>query len=315
MPNAMILAAGFGTRMQPLTGLRPKCLMPVMNRPLLGLWLERLAAWGLGRAVVNTHHLAGQVRDFLGRAPANGLEIIESHEPEILGTGGGLVAARAKLGTEPFLSVSADVLFTANPMELFDCQARTGALAVLALTDDPRFNTVAMDGERVLGFKGDPGLDRAPGWLNYANAGVFAPALLDYLPGEGFSNLPDALRAAIRDGHRVIGRPISGWWDNLGTPLQLLDLHRLLIESPPEGMEHLRPQQSLVLSPEARVEPGARVQGFAVLGKGCVVEKGALVQDCLMLDGARVLSGSRVSGAVLGDGFQAHGEIRGGAHV
>ncbi len=315
MSSAMILAAGFGTRMRPLTGLRPKCLMPVMNRPLLGHWLERLSAWGIRRAVVNTHHLAGQVADFMVQNRLSGMEVIQSHEPEILGTGGGLAAAREKLGPQPFLSVSADVLFAANAMELFDYQAKTGAVAVLALVDDARFNTVAMDGERVLGFKGDAGLDDAPLWLNYANAGVFDPALLDYLPQRGFSNLTDALRAAIRDGRKVLGMGISGWWENLGSPAQLWELHRDLIASPPKGMEHLQPASPVVLGPGAVVEPGARVEGFAVLGAGCLIESGAYVKDCLLMDGARVLKGAKVKGAVLGDGYRATGQIEGGAHV
>ena len=315
MPNAMLLAAGFGTRMQPLSHKRPKCLMPVMNRPLLGLWLERLAAWGIRRTVVNTHHLAGQVQAFLAGAAYPGMEVAQSHEPEILGTGGGLVAARDALGKSPFLSLSADVLFSANAMELFERQSQTGALAVLGLVDDSRFNTVAVDGERVLGLKGDPGLEPAPAWLNYANAGVFDPALLDYLPSDGFSSLADALRAAIRDGGAILGMRLSGWWENLGSPAQLWELHRDLISSPPEGMEHLQPAGRIVLARGARIDPQARVQGFAVLGRGCSIEAGAFVQDSLLLDGARAASGARVTGAVLGDGFTARGVIEGGAHV
>lgn len=314
--RAFILAAGLGTRLEPLTRLRPKCLMPVMNKPLLGLWLKRLASLGVGRAVVNTHHLAPQVRAFLAGLPAPGLEVLESHEPVILGTGGGLVAARELLGDAPFLLVNADVLAAADPRPLLGALERGGALAVLGLTDQPRFNTVAVDsGGRVLGFQGDPGLEDAPRWLTYGGLAAISPALLDFLPRGGFSTLVQGLSAALAAGRPVLGLGLEGFWDDLGTPQCLLDLHRLLLAAPPEGLGHLAAPGPLVLAPGAVLEPGARVEGFAVLGGGARVRAGAQVRDCLLLPGATVAAGARVRGAVLGDGYLAQGDISGGAHA
>ena len=314
--RAFVLAAGLGTRLSPLTQRRPKCLMPVMNQPLLGLWLRRLAAWGVERAVVNTHHLAPQVRVYLAGGPAPGLEALESHEPVILGTGGALVAAREQLGPEPFLLVNADVLATAQLPPLLRTLEDSGACAVLGLVDAPCFNTVALDrAGRVLGFRGDSGLPQAPRWLTYSGLAAISPALLDHLPARGFSTLVQGLEAALAAGGLVLGREMGGFWDDLGTPEHLLDLHRLLVASPPPGLEPLAAPGPLVLAPGARVEPGAEVQGFAVLGQGAVVEAGALVEDCLLLPGARVAAGARVRRAVLGDDFVARGQIDGGAHA
>jgi mannose-1-phosphate guanylyltransferase len=317
--RAMVLAAGLGTRLLPLTRLRPKCLMPVMNQPLLGLWLQRLEALGAQGAVVNTHHLAPLVAGYLAGRPAGGLAVVQSHEPVILGTGGGLVAARRLLGERPFLLVNSDVLASADPRPLLKALEASGALAVLGLSDQPRFNTVALDrGGRVLGFKGHGGhggLAEAPRWLTYSGLAAISPALLDFLPAQGFSTLVQGLEAGLAAGGQVLGWELGGFWDDLGTPEHLLDLHRLLLEAPPAGLEHLAPREPLVLAPGAVVEPGARVEGLAVLGAGARLETGSLVKNSLLLPGARVAAGARVRDAVLGDGFLARGEIIGGAHA
>lgn len=314
--RAMVLAAGLGTRLLPLSNKRPKCLMPVMNRPLLGLWLERLAAWGVERAVVNTHHLAPMVQAWAAEHAPRGLELRLSHEPVILGTGGGLVAARPWLSQGPFLLVNADVLATAELPALARVQAETKALAVLGMVDEPTINSVALDNEgRLLGFAGDAGLPAAARWRTYSGLACLTPAFLDLLPAQGFSTLVQGLRAARARGGLVLGVELGGFWDDLGAPQRLLDLHRRLVQDPPAGLEYLAPPGPLVLGPGALVEPGGRVQGMAVLGAGAVVESGALVMDSLLLPGARAAAGSRVRRAVLGDGFVARGELNSGAYA
>ncbi len=313
--RAMILAAGLGTRLRPLTDKRPKCLMPVMNRPLLGLWLGRLASWGVERAVVNTHHLAGQVRAYLEQQAPPEIEVAISHEPEILGTGGGPLAARGQLGTEPFLLVNSDVLATARVPALLERLEAQDALAVLGLVDEPRFNTVALDLEgRVLGFKSQEG-PNPPRWLTYSGLAALSPRLLDYLPATGYSTLVQGLQAAIAAGERVLGQPLEGFWDDLGTPERLIMLHRRLAHDPPAGLRGLSPEGPLLLGRGARLENGAQVKGFAVLGEGAVVEPGALLNEVVLLPGARVAAGAVVERAVLGDGYLACGRIQGGAHA
>ena len=315
MANAMILAAGFGTRMRPLSNVRPKCLMPVMNRPLLGLWLHRLAAWGVERAVVNTHHLAAQVEDFLAENRPDGLEVRISREPVLLGTGGGLVAARNMLGERPFLLGNSDVLSTMEAPLLLEALLERGALAVLGLADQPRFNTVATQGGKVLGFQGDAALPPDARWLTYTGLAAISPRLLDYLPPKGESSLIDGLRTAMAGGERVLGRELPGYWNDLGTPERFWALHRDLTQTPPPGLEDLRPAARVVMAPGARAAQNAYLSGFAVLGQGAVIQSGARAHDSILLPGARVARGVAVRSAVLGDGFVARKAIEGGAHA
>ena len=312
----MLLAAGRGTRLRPLTTRRPKCLMPVMNRPLLGLWLERLAAAGARRVVVNTHHLARQVHAYLREQAPPELEVVVSHEPEILGTGGGLVAARSSLGEAPFLLANADVVCSAELVPLLEQLQAQGAAAVLGLVDDPRFNTVAVDGRgRVLGFRGEPGLEGVAAWRTYTGLAAIHPRLLHHLPARGYSSLVDAFRRAIAAGEAVLGLGLEGFWDDLGTPRRLWALHRDLARGRRPELAGLAPQEPVVRGEGAAVEPKAQVEGFCVLGPGARLEAGAWVRDVVLLPGARVCTGAVVEEAVLGDGFTARGHIRGGAHA
>ncbi len=312
----MLLAAGLGTRLRPLTARRPKCLMPVMNRPLLGLWLERLAAGGAERVVVNTHHLAHQVHDYLREHAPPGLEVVVSHEPQILGTGGGLVAARSSLGEAPFVLANADVVCSAEPASLLERLQAQGAVAVLGLVDDPRFNTVAVDGRgRVLGFRGETGLEGVAAWRTYTGLAAIHPRLLDHLPALGYSSLVEGFRRAIAAGEPVLGLDLEGFWDDLGTPRRLWALHRDLARGRQPELAGLAPREPVVRGEGAVLEPGAEVEGFCVLGPGARVEAGARVREVVLLPGARVCSGAVVEEAVLGDGFIARGHIRGGAHA
>ena len=239
-----------------------------------------------------------------------------SHEPEILGTGGALVAARSRLESGPFLLLNADVIADAELPALEKRRRESGALALLGLVRDRRFDTVALDEKgAVLGFRDRPLAGRPRRWLTYSGLAAFSPRFLDFLPPAGYSTLVDGLQAAIQAGELVLGRELAGCWDDLGTPERLWALHRDLAGPGRPGLECLRPAGPRLVHPKARIEPGARVEGFCVLGAGARIQAGARVRDSLLLPGAVAAAGSRVEKAILGDGLVARGVITGGAHA
>ncbi|KIX11569.1 nucleotidyltransferase family protein [Dethiosulfatarculus sandiegensis] len=314
--RAMVLAAGLGTRLLPLTRRRPKCLMPVVSKPLLGLWLEKLAACGVDCAVVNTHHLADRVQSYINRLDDPDLLVRVSHEPRILGTGGGLVKARPLLGEAPFFLVNADVLSSLDLLKLEQIAGVDNPLALLVVVDNPAFNTVALDkGGRVLGFKGDENIPPNARWKTYCGLARLRPELLDFLPAKGPSSLVDAFRTAISKGCEIRAYEPGCFWDDLGDVERYLAVNRLLCQSPPSELAFLSPSESPVLARGARIEPGAATSGFLIMGEDAVVESGAKVSDSILLPGARIRSGVTVTGAVLADGFVANSDLGGGAHA
>ncbi len=221
--RGMVLCAGYGTRLRPLTDLVPKPLLPVGGRALLDLAVANLDRAGVGPIVVNTHHLGGQVAAHLA-ARADAARFTLSPEAEILGTGGALDGARAFLAqADDFLLHNGDVLTDADVAALLAAHRATGAVATLLLVDHPAVNTVevAADG-RVLRLAGRPAPacdePAAVRRLTYSGVATFRRGILDDVP-RGPSSLVDVLATLIarEPGAVRAWMPAGITWDDVGT--------------------------------------------------------------------------------------------------
>jgi aminoglycoside/choline kinase family phosphotransferase/choline kinase len=220
--RAMVLAAGYGTRLAPVTDHLPKPLLPVQGRPLLDSIIDRLFAAGIGPVAVNSHHLGELVGAHLQQHPRTD-RLTHFPEAEILGTGGALHHAREFLAATPsFLVYNGDVLCDVDLAALVADHAESGALATLLLVDWPDVNSVTLGSDgavRRIGGATAP-VVASPGdrQLTYAGIGVFDRTLLDDIAA-GFSSLIDPLaRALARDPQVVRGfAPPQVAWNDLGT--------------------------------------------------------------------------------------------------
>lgn len=228
--KAMILAAGFGTRLHPLTLSTPKALVPLAGCSLLEITLSRLAAAGFDRIAVNVHHFTDQIRAWLDLHPFPGLQISLSEEKEILGTGGGIKRMISLLGDdEPILVHNVDVL-TALPLRsLYRAHVRSSALATLAVQARTTKRYLVFDGRgNLCGRAGSEGgeaeLVRVPlgrlRYLAFNGIQVISPALFTGHAEERFSSV-DLYLAAARE-NRVRGWRMDDWyWRDLGKPADL----------------------------------------------------------------------------------------------
>jgi len=215
----MLLAAGRGERMRPLTDCTPKPLLQVAGRALIERQLLALRAVGVREVVVNSAHLGAQIRDYLGDGHRWGLHISHSPEPPgALDTGGGIRQALPLLGTRPFLVVNSDIWtnfsFQLQPLGHDD-------LAHLVMVPNPPHNP---DGD--FGLLGDRVRPAAQPRLTYSGIALLRPELLaSSAPGK--FPLAPLLRAAAEDG-RVSGELHCGSWIDVGTPERLTQLRRQL---------------------------------------------------------------------------------------
>jgi NDP-sugar pyrophosphorylase family protein len=330
----MILAAGLGTRLRPLSERLAKPLLPVGGRPLLDLVVERLLAVGVTEIAVNTHHLATQVAAEVRRleagsagesggsvhpgeplpgaspgAEAPPLRFVLFHEPEILGTGGALWNARAFLEqSDTILLHNGDVLSDLDLRALAVDHRRSGALATLALTDWPQVNSVRLaEGGAVTDVGGQLGAAAQPGdrLLTYMGIAVLDRTLLQLLP-PGSSSLVPALLAAL-DAHPGAVRGFvsaTAYWNDLGTVGRYLDVHADILAGHGPRLPHLAGVRGpLYQEKGSQVAPGAALAGSIWIGRDTVVEDGAELEDCVLLPGARAAAGTRWRRAVLGDGW------------
>jgi MurNAc alpha-1-phosphate uridylyltransferase len=225
--KAMILAAGRGERMRPLTDSVPKALLEVGDKPLIAWQIERLAAAGIDDIVINHAHLGRLIEAALGDGTRFGVRIAYSHEAEALDTAGGIAYALPLLGAEPFLLISSDVYSECDYSRVAavgEAMRRDGRLAHLLLLDatPPPPYDFALE-------PGDTGLivrQGAPG-LTFAGIGAFSPALFSNLEPGATAPLLPLLCEAIA-GRRASGEVFRGRLENLTTPAQLAALDRRL---------------------------------------------------------------------------------------
>jgi mannose-1-phosphate guanylyltransferase len=301
--RALVLAAGLGTRLRPLTEQLPKPLLPVRGVPLLGHILTQLAAFGCEAAAVNLHYLGEPIRQRFGDAHA-GMPLTWSAEPEILGTLGALHPLKEFFApADLVLLVNGDSLCRWPLRRLVRRHMAGGARATLLLASRP--DPAAFGGgvgvDRagcILSFRpGDPEQGLVARRYVFAGAHVFAPDLLDRV-GPGKADIVRDLYIQMLDeGERISSVVFAGRWHDLGTPQRFLDA--TLDWARAEGPERL--WRRSWISPEASLDAGARVRTVAIEAGARVGEK-ARVERSILLPGARIGKGCVVRESILGFG-------------
>lgn len=322
---AMVLAAGLGTRLAPLTSERPKPLVEVLGTPLVHFALSYAARLQARVTILNTHHLASQLEAALPRAfPERSL--LFSHEPALLGTGGGIrqMAERVR-AAEPgrlapsstILVINADALIDLDIEQMWTQHRARRPLGTLALKDVPdkaRFGLIGTDAEdRVQSFVGraqGPGpvvLERM-----FCGVHLFSPALLTRLPRDEESCINRVgYPPAIAAGEPVYGFDVPGYFCDVGTPERLLSANLELL-SGEQSLRFTDPFARFAPAPGSRaarqfVAASARVAGELIgpclIDEGAVVEAGARVgPDVVVGKGCRVGRGAKITRAVLQSG-------------
>lgn len=229
--KAMILAAGFGTRLAPYTQKAPKALVQLAGQPLLGLTLQRLITAGFDQIAINVHHFAGQVSDWLARQDYQGVKILISVEEEILGTGGGIKRMVSLLGTaEPILVHNVDVLSDLPLRDFYLAHRERLDRATLGVSSRQTRRHLLFDAAAQLcGRSGsdsqEPAFVRKPDGglqlLAFNGIQVIDPRLFQEHGEQRFSSVDLYLAAAAR-GEKVSGWRMDGWyWRDLGKPYDL----------------------------------------------------------------------------------------------
>jgi mannose-1-phosphate guanylyltransferase len=318
---AMILCAGLGTRLRPLTLRVPKPAVPVCGVPLVSWTLGLLAGAGVGRAVVNVHHLPDAMAEAAAAgARTAGLPLAISREPVIAGTGGALREARGELeGAAAIVVVNGDVLFDLDLGAALAAHRASGALATMLLLPMPagaKYAAVELDPSgavrRIAGSFG-PGGERLAPW-HFTGVHVLSPALLDRVPSAPFEcDVNRHVYPPLMASGAVRGLVVDGYWNDLGTPARYLEASRDVLEgrvplarfaraAPLARTRELAP--GIRAAEGAAIDPGARLLAPAFVGAGCRVPAGAAVEDAALWDGTALAPGERVVHAI------AAGELR-----
>jgi NDP-sugar pyrophosphorylase family protein len=299
--KGFILAAGFGTRLWPLTEDRTKAAIPFLNRPLINYSVEYLASHGVRDIIVNLHHQPDSIRLALGDGSDLGTNITYSSEEQILGTSGALDRVRDSLSDDDFVVVNGKIVTDIDLRKAIAEHKERNAIATLVLMENnarEHFSIVEVDDRGwITRFAGFPDAEAsqaatadaateprsviaktefAP--LMFTGIQVLSPRIFEYIPRDCFSHSTiHVYPQAIEAGEPVIAHVSAANWYEMSTLLRYL---------------------------EASLRFARKEERSVIEGQGCAIEDGASVEDAVLWDDVKVESGARVRQAVLGDGVR-----------
>jgi mannose-1-phosphate guanylyltransferase len=339
--KAMVLAAGKGTRLFPLTGEIPKPMAPVAGKPVIQHIFELLVETGLDEIHVNVHYLADAILDAYGSATGvNGTKVRITREDKLMGTAGS-VKRIADSFDETFVVIMGDALTDVDVREVVAFHEERGALATLALmrvADTSQYGVVELDLERnIVGFQEKP--DPSEAKSNLANTGIYVlePEVLEYIPENTFFDFAENVFPRLLEaGEKLAGYEGSFYWSDIGS----LETYKAAQRDALLGKVRLtipgkRLEGGLWLDRDSRLHPTATLEGpmtighavvigrevtligDTTVGSGCWVRPGATIKRSILLPGSSVGEEAYLEDCIVGHGYDVRpGEqIRGGTLV
>lgn len=328
--RAMILCAGLGTRLRPLTNRWPKPAMPLLGQPLFRYNLSVLHAAGVRAVGINTHHLPEVMRACAEEECARlGLDLHVVHEPVIQGTGGGIRGLRRFLEDDHFIVFNGDILFAVDLSGIVAEHKESGAAATMVLLPMPqsdKYAAVEMDPQRRVRriAKHGPGGEGLTPW-HFSGVHVMSPAVFDFMSPEGEEDINRQVYVRVMEqGLTVRGHVAQAYWSDLGTPSRYLQAQTDLLfgqvplkmfkgASPFEGagregkLSWRAPSANTngagIVGPAfidrgATLDASVRIGAGAYVGERASVAREARLGRCAVLEGTRVQAGEALSDVI-----------------
>lgn len=316
--KAMVLAAGLGTRLRPLTYEITKPMVPVLDRPVMAHILDLLDRHGFEETIANLHYFPDSIREHFGE------RVTYRFEPELLGTAGGVRACAEFFGEDPFLVISGDALTDIDLTALAARHREMGGIATLAVKKVPdtrEFGVVLHDREgRITGFQEKPRPDEALSDLGNCGIYVFSPAIFDYFPERPFVDwAQDVFPTLLENDVPFYIHEVREYWNDVGSLGELrqgtFDALRGELRLEVEGEEvapgvvvsggRPLPEDAEVEGPvwvgrDVTLGAGVRLMGPVVLGDGATVGDRAQLRETIVFPGTHVADESILIGAISG---------------
>ncbi|MFP6637633.1 MAG: NDP-sugar synthase [Nitrospinaceae bacterium] len=314
--KAMILAAGFGTRLKPMTHNLPKPMFPVLNRPLLEHALIFLKTQGIQDIIVNVHHLPDKIVEHFGDGSKFGVRLKISHEDEILGTAGGLKKAQPFLDEEIFLVINSDVLSNIDLKQVVSFHKEKKSCLTLVVRQDAqpeKYKPIELaDDGRITRF-----VDASIGYLPtktqrvmFTGIQIMGPEIFSRIPeGKFFGTTEDVFPKMIEDNLPIYGYLHNEYWIDMGTRETYIQAQADALDGKLslKALSSRNPEGPLIVPPvhigkDCEISNDAQVGPYAVLGTGCRVRSGALVENSILWEGVTISSDATVQNSIVGAG-------------
>jgi mannose-1-phosphate guanylyltransferase len=316
--RAMVLAAGLGTRLRPLTNEITKPMVPVLDRPVMAHILDLLEHHGFEDVIANLHYFPESIKQYFGE------RLTYRFEQELLGTAGGVRGCADFFGSDPFLVISGDAL-TDIDLSAFAARHResggVASLAVKKVSDTREYGVVLHDRDgRITGFQEKPSPEEALSDLGNCGIYIFEPEIFDYFPERPFVDwAQDVFPALLENDIPFHIHEVREYWNDVGSLAELrqgtFDALRGELRLQVEGREvapglivagesvvprSAEIEGSVWIGQDVELGENVRLTGPLVLGDGARVGEGSQLRDSILLPGTKVAPGSILIGAIVG---------------
>ncbi len=325
--KAMILAAGKGTRVRPLTQAIPKPMIPLVRKPVMESIIELLKQHGVQEIVVNTSHLAPAIENYFRDGEQFGVSMAYSFEGRLvdgelqgvaLGSAGGMKKIQEFSGffDETFIVLCGDALIDLDISQALRVHRERGAMATIILKDVPReevykYGVVETDVTgRILQFQEKPAVEEAVSTTINTGIYIFEPEVLDYVPsGREYDIGGQLFPALVAAGVPFFGIALPFQWVDIGSIPDFWEANRTVLSGGVNGyrlpgrevrpgvriginvsldLDRVHIEPPVYIGSGTRIADGARIEGPSVIGANCVVEGGAVLRECLVEDYTRI---------------------------
>ena len=322
--KAMIMAAGAGTRLNPLTAKIPKPMVPVANTPIIELILRHLQKSGINDVIANTHYCAESIHKAFGGKNRLGINFQYVHEKALSGTAGGLKVCESFFEPgETFIAVSGDALTNVNIEELYKKHKKSGAIASMALTEVPeeevdQFGVVVLgENSRIIGFQEKPKREDAKSNLVNTGIYIFETTIFDYIPANTFYDFAkNVFPALMKNDEIMCGFKIDDYWNDIGTisqykasSLELLNAPAIelpykesaqgwLAESSVLG-KNISVENKILVGEGSVIEDNVIFKGNNIIGNNCIIKTGSEIKDSIIWDNAVIEENVILDGCII----------------
>ena len=308
----MILAAGEGTRLLPLTRFRPKPLFPIYNVPLLGLTIDNLKRAGVKEIVINTHHLNQSIETYIQEITPAGVNIHLSHEETLLGTGGAIKKVETFWNDSPFIVINGDIIHTIDISAAYQNHLESGNLTTLIVHNHPPFNRVEIDQDKtIVGIREQR--VRTPvsttRKLAFTGIHIISPQILEHIPRNRHLDIINLYLELIARGENIGGYPVEEhYWLDIGTPNDYHRIHRDIYNN----SNDLKKAYSCHPTKKATdtTDTDVRLDGYVSLGENTTIGKKCTIRNSILWDGVTINDNLTIEGCIIGNGVTVNHSLK-----
>ena len=323
----MIMAAGIGSRLEPLTSNTPKPMVPVANTPVMEHILRLLKKHNITEVIANTHYLAPQISNYFTPGKINGLNLEILHEEKLSGTAGGVKKCEYFLNNnETFVVMSGDSLTDVDLDKLIQQHKKAGAMISMGLKSVPKEEVIHLgvvvtnEEGRVTEFQEKPPIEKAKSTMVNTGIYIFEPELFDYIPKDTFYDFAkQVFPAVMNDNKPIYGFEIDGYWNDIGTLLQYrITSHDVLsgktkIEIPGKDFGHSKQggntriannvkfNGSSLIGNNCNIEAGTQVNKNTSIGDNCQIAENVTLNGCVIWDNVRIGKNTILNNCLIGN--------------